>query len=221
VTKLTSCVGREGFQIVGIRRDHASAGFNGSDDERIHCGAASHKPAEKRGTTGEGFGMVGAMPQVLRNLFSPASRPAWPWRHSTRTRKGHVVSGDDHRILQDQVPVVEQHFDGGRAAVAKRVARPTYLLTCGRIRKQSCPVATSEPVVLHHGRQARRCDHDEARPSASLISHPQDEGARRMIGRTLRGLWLAMAAPSTLVMRRHGTRRRAEPLRHDHRRRES
>ena len=49
-------VGREGFEILGVRRDHGSAGLSGGDDERIDCGAASGKPAKKRGSTGERFG---------------------------------------------------------------------------------------------------------------------------------------------------------------------
>lgn len=50
------CVGRQGFQIVRVRRDHGSPRFSGGDHERIDGGATSGKPAEKRGTTGEGFG---------------------------------------------------------------------------------------------------------------------------------------------------------------------
>jgi hypothetical protein len=34
--------------------------------------------------------MVGVMSQVLRNLFSTASRPAWSWRHSTSTMEGSL-----------------------------------------------------------------------------------------------------------------------------------
>jgi hypothetical protein len=50
------CVGRQGFQIVRVCRDHGSPRFSGGDHERIDCGATSGKPAEKSGTTGEGFG---------------------------------------------------------------------------------------------------------------------------------------------------------------------
>src|SRR3954469_2825917 len=50
------CVGRQGFQIVRVRRDHGSPRFSGGDHERINGGATSGKPAEKRGTTSEGFG---------------------------------------------------------------------------------------------------------------------------------------------------------------------
>jgi hypothetical protein len=50
------CVGRQGFQIVRVCRDHGSTRFSAGDHERIDGGATSGKPAEKRGTTGEGFG---------------------------------------------------------------------------------------------------------------------------------------------------------------------
>ena len=49
-------VGREGFEVLGVGRDHGSSGLSGGDDKRIDRGTASCKPAEKRCTTGEGLG---------------------------------------------------------------------------------------------------------------------------------------------------------------------
>jgi hypothetical protein len=49
-------VGREGFEILDVRRDHGSSGFGRSDYERIDCGTTSGEPAEKRSTPGKDLG---------------------------------------------------------------------------------------------------------------------------------------------------------------------
>jgi hypothetical protein len=48
-------VSSESFEIVNVCGDHSPPGLGRGDHERIDRGTASGEPAEKRGTTGEGF----------------------------------------------------------------------------------------------------------------------------------------------------------------------
>ena len=73
---------------------------------------------------------------------------------------------------------------------ARHAHRPPNVppLSCGRIRKRGGQqVATSEPVVLHHGREGGGTGGDEARPSASTACWaafgcraPRSVSARRL-----------------------------------------